>query len=327
MAFCFAFVELLFHQVATCYFLGWEFGAHYWLIYLAGLSFFNTNWNPKIQYSLLAVVIITYRLLFLYSQLPVYTLDVEMVSRNSVINGMSLMVAFALLINYYSRSTQKAQNELQDLSAKVETLLNQQLSSEIAKEMISTETDLATKNYEATVMFLDIRDFTVFADSRKPEEVSNFQNIVFSELIDTIQHNKGVVLQLLGDGLMAVFGAPVKDHYHASHAVNAGYQVLEKIEDLTHRKAIPPIRIGIGLNSGNLVAGNIGNERRRSYSLTGKNVIIAARIEPLNKQFGSQFLVSESVLTSAIAAIREHENLGDISLKGIEKAVRVYKLA
>ena len=175
-------------------------------------------------------------------------------------------------------------------------------------------------------MFLDIRDFTVFADSKDPMEVAKFQNIVFGALIDIVRIHKGVILQLLGDGLMGVFGAPVEDQNHQQHAVNASFDMLQKIEDLATNGTIPKIRVGIGLHAGNILAGNLGSDVRKFYSLTGKNVIVAARIEPLNKQFKSQFLISDTVYEAIQKDNLEVEHLGAIPLKGIENPVNIYKL-
>ncbi len=242
---------------------------------------------------------------------------------------------------YSSRFLQyKSKKEIEDLSKslliekkkttrmlqKIESLFGQQVSSEIASEMINSETELSSKIYDASVMFLDIRDFTLLADSKEPAEVAKFQNIVFSAIIGIIEQHNGIVLQLLGDGVMIVFGAPVTDINHQEKAVNAGFDILKEIKKLSEQKLIPEIRIGIGINSGTVLAGNVGNNSRKSYSLTGKNVIIAARIEQLNKQFESQFLVSENVYQSAKTSKLKSEYLGKIQLKGIKTPIGIHKL-
>jgi len=175
-------------------------------------------------------------------------------------------------------------------------------------------------------MFLDIRDFTVFADSKTPAEVATFQNVVFSDLINIVRKYKGITNQILGDGIMAVFGAPVATTTHAQNAVAAGYAMLDKLRELAEKGKIPQIRIGIGLHSGNVIAGNIGNVFRKQYSLTGSTVIISARIEQLNKVYKSQFLVSETVYQEVKNNDTEIIEHGEVSLKGIEQPVRIYQL-
>ena len=332
-AFTFAFSELLLHQVLTTYYLGWEFGSHYWLIYLAGLSFFNPSWSRKIQLIILFIVSNTWVALYFFCQYGVLQGQVENLSISYPVNGVSSLVALAVLINYFSQSAHRAERELQKKQSltrkmldKIESLFGQQISEEIAQEMIESESEIESRRFDATVMFLDIRDFTMFADSRAPEEVAGFQNMVFGELIEIVRINKGVVLQLLGDGIMAVFGAPKTDTRHAEQAVKAGFSMINKIKQLSIEGKIPEIRVGIGLNSGDIVAGNIGNDHRKSYSLTGKNVIIAARIEQLNKQYSSQFLISESTKLASGNLKYETEELGLVHLKGIENDVRIFKL-
>ncbi len=201
----------------------------------------------------------------------------------------------------------------------------QQVSEEVAHELIQSPSDIDSKTYDLTIMFVDIRDFTVFADSREPAEVARFQNIVFGELIEIVRAHHGIVLQILGDGIMAVFGAPVVSTDHADNAITAGYQMVQRVQELGEAGTIPPIKIGIGLNAGTVIAGNVGNASRRFYPLIGKNVIIAARIEQLNKDFDSQFLVSESVYRAQQGLELAVEDLGDVTLKGIEQPVGVYK--
>jgi len=231
------------------------------------------------------------------------------------------------LLEAQHAALEEEQNKTQKMLEKIETLFGQQVSKEIAQELVTMEGEIDSKLYDVTVMFLDIRDFTAFADSRAPEEVASFQNVVFGELLDIVREHKGITNQILGDGIMAVFGAPVTSNSHAFDAVTAGYAILDKVKELAEEGKIPQIRIGIGLNSGKVIAGNIGNARRKQYSLTGTTVIIAARIEQLNKVYKSQFLVSEEVYREIGKNRYTITELGDVELKGIEQAVGIYQLA
>jgi class 3 adenylate cyclase len=269
-------------------------------------------------------------------------------------NAVSIIILISLLINYYSKSIYKEEQKLIEekkitedqnrqllkqhdslvrerdktdkVLNKIRSLFGQQVSKEVADEMIGSETEIDSKIMDVTVMFLDIRDFTRFADSREPAEVAHFQNIVFGELIDIVRERQGIVSQILGDGIMAVFGAPVEIRDHLNNAVKAGYAMINRIQELGDTGKIPPIKVGIGLNSGKVMAGNVGNEIRKFYSLAGTNVIIAARIEQLNKQFNSQFLVSGSVYEGMELSEYHVNSLGEVELKGIEKKVPVYRL-
>lgn len=222
---------------------------------------------------------------------------------------------------------EEEQSNTQKMLEKIETLFGQQVSREVANELVSNNEEVQSKAYDVTVMFLDIRDFTLYADSRDPEEVASFQNIVFSELIKIVRKHKGITNQILGDGIMAVFGAPVTSKTHTSRAVAAGFDILSKVEELAKENKIPPIRLGIGLHSGRVIAGNIGNAYRKQYSLTGSTVIIASRIEQFNKKCCSQFLVSETVYQEIQHEAYDIKPLGKISLKGIERPIEIYQLA
>ncbi|ANQ48098.1 adenylate/guanylate cyclase domain-containing protein [Flammeovirga sp. MY04] len=333
-AFFLACVELLFHQVLCTYFLGWGFGAHFWLIYLAGLSFFNPNWNRKVQFGLLILICMVYVTISIVFKHGIYTLDTDMLHFSYISNAVFTIIITSLLINFYAQSTKRLEHNLRQeqkvtkrLLEKIRGLFGQQISQKIAQHMISSEEEIKTTNFDASIMFLDIRDFTVFADSRAPSEVAKFQNIVFGELIEIIRKNNGVVLQLLGDGLMAVFGAPIKYDGHEKDAVKSGFEILQCINQLVEEEKIPEIKIGIGLHSGNIVAGNIGNDERKAYSLTGKNVIIAARIESLNKTYNNQFLISENIFDRMEKSEVDIEEIGDVKLKGMETPTKIFKLA
>ena len=222
---------------------------------------------------------------------------------------------------------QEEQDKTQNMLHKIETLFGQQVSKEVVQELVTQKKDFKGKAYNVTIFFLDIRDFTRFADSRAPEEVASFQNIVFGEFIEIIRKNRGITNQILGDGIMAVFGAPVESNSHIVDAVAAGYAIIGKINELYEKNKIPRIRIGIGLHCGKVIAGNIGNNTRKHYSLTGTTVIIASRIEQLNKVYKSQFLVSEKVYKEIRNSGYPITKIGDVELSGIEQSIGIYQLA
>ncbi len=209
---------------------------------------------------------------------------------------------------------------------KIENLFGQQVSEEVAQELIAQESDFEGKSLEVTVLFLDIRDFSKFADNKPPSEVASFQNIIFSELLNTIKEHRGITNQILGDGIMAVFGAPSSNDTHTIDAVQAGYALLGKINELIESKKIPQTRVGIGLHTGKVIAGNIGNDFRKQYSLTGSTVNIASRIEQLNKKYACQFLISEAVKTGIRNTGYPVTLIDEVSLKGIESNMKIYKL-
>jgi adenylate cyclase len=213
--------------------------------------------------------------------------------------------------------------EVQAAKDQVELLFGQQVSKEVSRAII--EDKGATKRREATIMFLDIRNFTGFADTHSAEEVIEYQNKSLGPIIDIINLHQGVVFQILGDGLMACFGSPVENTLHADMAFQASVNILKQIERESKNKTIPSTRIGIGLHSGLVITGNIGNEQRKQFSISGSPVIIASRIEQLNKKYDSELLMSQEVYDKIIPGKIAITYLGEEALRGIERPVRVYR--
>ncbi len=125
---------------------------------------------------------------------------------------------------------------------------------------------------------------------------------------------------------MATFGAPVKDPDHVTNALRAGLEVFGKIKELESKKIIPPTKVGIGVHTGTVVTGNIGNETRKQFSISGSPVIIAARLESLTKEYSTPFLVSKEVYVQANGKFCCFSKLGEVKVKNIDRAIEVYKV-
>ncbi len=204
-------------------------------------------------------------------------------------------------------------------------LFGQQISPQIAQEILNDRTGLSGRRKNVTIMFLDIRDFTPFSEQRSPEEVVAYLNKLFGFMIEIVQENHGIINQFLGDGFMATFGAPVSDRDNCGNAVKASLEILKRKHFEVSEGNIPATRIGIGLHNGEAVTGNIGSEMRKQYSITGSVVIIASRIEGLTKQFETELLVSNEVISKLPESERkEFKALGDVSVKGSDKMISVY---
>ncbi len=175
------------------------------------------------------------------------------------------------------------------------------------------------------MMFFDICDFTAFSEKRDPEEIVNYLNSVFEFIIEIINKHGGIINKFLGDGFMAVFGAPLSSREDAQNAVNASLEILKKLEDLESKKLILSTIIGIGLHAGVAVTGNVGSSLRKEYTIIGDVVNLASRIEQLNKQFNSQILMSSDVYVRLSQKLGE--DLGEVKVKGREEPIKIFKLA
>lgn len=209
---------------------------------------------------------------------------------------------------------------------RIVNLFGQQVSQQIVDELIATKDENISKRKFVCIMFLDIRGFTPFAENREPEEIIAYQNQVFGFMIESITRNNGVINQFLGDGYMATFGAPVSWGNDCQNAVKAALEIVTTLKEKNENKEFRHTEIGIGLHAGYVVAGNVGTQVRKQYSITGNTVILASRIEQLNKQYNSQLLISEEVFNKVNNLEFESELLGEVAIKGREKPINIYKL-
>ncbi len=215
--------------------------------------------------------------------------------------------------------------ELELQKQRIEMLFGQQVSAKVVRALLDKEGKYDVQETEASIMFLDIRDFTVFARGKDPREVIEFQNNVFSPLIEIISQHDGIINQILGDGFMASFGIPLYFENHCQRAFDAGLRIIERMQALSADGLIPQIKVGIGLHTGNVISGNIGNEIRKQFSIAGENVIVAARLEQLNKAHQSQFLISQEVY-KRMSTERHLHSLGPTALKGFEQPMVIYRV-
>jgi adenylate cyclase len=225
----------------------------------------------------------------------------------------------ALEINRRVSSSFKQMDETQ----KIISLFGQQVSKEIVDELIKRKDELDVRRCDATIMFLDIRNFSSYAETKEPAEIIKFQNNIFNPLIEVITKHHGIVNQFLGDGFMASFGIPISKDTHVQDAYNAGLEIINKLNELAEQGIIPKTRVGIGIHCGEVITGNIGNDIRKQYSIAGTTVITSARIEQLNKQFQTQYLITRDVMDKVNLNGQQAESLGETTVKGFEKPLEV----
>ncbi len=213
-----------------------------------------------------------------------------------------LVLGTLMVIFYFYRVKQKAYTQLEETKgqlesaeARIKKLLEQQVSSDVASALLA-EGNLADGQASfAAIMFLDIAGFTPIAQEMDAKELIAYQNQVFGYIMDIIESHRGVVNQLLGDGFMASFGAPISHGNDAQHAYDAALEILRKLKELNQNSDIPPTEVRIGIQAGDIVTGNVGNENRKQFSVTGNAVITAARLEQLNKKYNSSLIITQAM--------------------------------
>jgi adenylate cyclase len=204
-------------------------------------------------------------------------------------------------------------------------MFGQHVSSAVAKQLLAQPTGIQSELRDVCILVLDIRGFTAFAETAAPDTIVNYLNGLWSKAVEIVNRHHGVVNKFLGDGFMAVFGAPLVMGNHCQNAINAARELVAEIKRATDASEIAPTRIGIGLHSGEALVGNIGSTERREYTVIGDVVNVAFRIEQLNKELNSSFLVSESVQETA-GELEGVESSVSLPIRGRNAPVRIYKL-
>ena len=208
---------------------------------------------------------------------------------------------------------------------RVTNLFGQHVSPQVVERLMAEGTSAAGDLRRVAVMFVDFRGFTAGAQSRTPQEVVDRLDGAFAVLVDILDRQGGIVNKFLGDGFLALFGAPLEASDAAHRAVAAGREMLTAM-DRINAQTTWPLRIGIGIHFGEVVAGNIGSPRRKEYTVIGDTVNFASRLEALNKEFGSQLLISASVREALGDDGKDAVALGDVEVRGYEQKVAVYQL-
>jgi adenylate cyclase len=213
---------------------------------------------------------------------------------------------------------------------KVKGLFSRYVSKDVCDQLIAdpSRARLGGQRRHMTVLFSDIRGFTTFSEGGPPEDVVRQLNEYFSRMVDVVFAHKGTLDKFVGDAVMALFGAPLDDPDHADHAVEAALGMLGALEELNARWAAegrPKLAIGVGVNSGDMVAGNIGSSAIMSYTVIGDAVNLGARLESLNKEFGTSIIVSEA--TRALLKGRyDIRALGEVVVKGKTLPAAIYEV-
>lgn len=177
-------------------------------------------------------------------------------------------------------------------------------------------------------MFSDIRSFTTIAESQSPEATIELLNTYYTLMFDAISGQAGVVNQMVGDGLMAIFGAPAPNPDHAESAVRAALEMVELVDLFNLDQAAQnkvQIQIGVGIASGRVIAGYTGTQNRATYTCVGDTVNLAARLESHTKVAGQPILIDENTHSHLSEAIKV-EDLGPMQIKGKKEAVRVFAI-
>ena len=209
---------------------------------------------------------------------------------------------------------------------RVRDLLGKVVSPEIAEELMSKEIELGGEECEVTVLFTDIRGFTSLCEGKSPRQILTLLNEYFTALTGVIEVNGGVVDKYIGDAVMALFGAPVRHADAASRAVRTAMGMEAALATVNREYAArgaSPIHIGVGINTDEVVVGNMGSQSRLNYTVIGDGVNLASRLEGLTKHYGATVVVSDTTRAAAPGFV--YQELDRVRVKGRSEPVRIFR--
>jgi adenylate cyclase len=209
---------------------------------------------------------------------------------------------------------------------RVRDLLGKVVDPAVAEELLSKDLELGGEEREVSILFSDIRGFTALSERHQPAELLDLLNRYLTHMSVAIEAEGGVVDKYIGDAIMALFGAPLAHGDDAARAIRAALAMGRELIELNRELAVqglPMIATGIGINSGQVVAGNMGSARRLNYTVIGDNVNLASRIEGLTRFYGVPLIISES--TAAAAPGFCYRELDQVRVKDKQEPVRIFE--
>jgi adenylate cyclase len=231
-----------------------------------------------------------------------------------ILYAFALTIVLTLIYRYQFAEREKR---------KIKAIFSRYYSQDIVEKLVEHPPVLGGEKAHCTVLFADIRNFTPYAEKTNPEDVGNRLNAFLDEMVRSIFAYQGSVDKFIGDCVMAVFGTPVKLRNHAYNACLAALEMVKKAEKLG-------FRIGIGINSGEVISGNFGSPMRMEYTVIGDPVNLASRLEGVTKQFDCSIVLGPDTYHLAMTDPTEYmkfTELGKVKVKGKQEEIMVYTVS
>jgi class 3 adenylate cyclase len=206
----------------------------------------------------------------------------------------------------------------------IRDLFGKYVPRSIVEELLRDKGRLQPQSGEATVLFVDLAGFTTLSEHSSPQAIVSTLNAYFAGVSQFIEKHRGVITQFQGDAVLAVFNLPVSDPDHALHAVTAGIEIRHYVSE--NRFGGNRLSCRIGINTGEVVAGNVGAEDRLNYTVHGDTVNVAARLDDLNKELGTTLLVSESTVRQLGDVDIVFANIGPQRIRGKSGFIEVFEI-
>lgn len=211
---------------------------------------------------------------------------------------------------------------------RIRSAFSQYVGVEVLDRVLQEGSDLGGELRTVSVVMSDVRNFTTLSEALPPVRVSEIMNEYFAAMVDVIMNHSGLVSDFIGDGILAIFGAPLHDRDHAWHAVETAHGMqaaLRRLNQQWAREGRPPLAMGVAVNTGEVFAGNMGSPRKKKYSVLGDTVNTVARMEGLNRDLGTEILISASTLAMVKDRVRIRDR-GEVMVKGKTQPVAIFEL-
>lgn len=298
------------------------------ILLLTAFSFYLSSFIRKIKLRIGFLVEVANFILVLFSIYGIYELSIYLFIHNKLVTAI-VSPSLAVIIGYFSSTAYHFIKERQQ-NVLIKGMFSQYVSKEVVNQLIidPEKLRLGGERKNLSILFSDIAGFTTFAEKKQPEELVSFINEFLNEMTEIILKQKGTLDKYLGDAVMAFWGAPLEVKDHAHEACATALQMQEKLVEMREKwsnSGETPIRIRIGINTGDVIVGNIGGEKRFDYTVLGDEVNLASRLEGANKEYGTNIMISDSTLESCKDKILVRE-LDIIRVKGKIKPTKVYEL-
>ena len=291
------------------------FGLIFLFALFAGLVLFRF----RIHIATILIAIIAIAFVFLSI---LYSLDSGIIL-NILFPLIAMALVYIVLVVIYYRTEEKSRKWITSIFGKY-------VSPIVIDNLIKNpdKINLGGEKRDITIFFSDIRGFTPISEKLEPEELVHLLNEYLTEMTSIIIKNQGLVDKFMGDAIMAFWGAPLDQPDHAEMACLSSLEMMDKLRELQKKwkkEGIPSFDIGIGLNSGEAIVGNMGSSNRFDYTAMGDNVNLASRLEGLNKTYGTNIIISENTYKIVKDKFKT-KKLGTVTVKGKKKPVVIYEL-
>jgi adenylate cyclase len=281
-------------------------------ILLGAISFLGISVTP------IVLLIVSAALMLLWTIIAIWGLyaGFYLCGASSVLLGTPAILLISTVLSYLT-----SRKSEQSLKSAFSLYLSPEMLPELQRDGSSLK--LGGEKLWLTALFTDIADFTSITEEMPAERTSEMLNAYFTEVMEVVFQNQGTLIKFIGDAVFAIWGAPVKIANHAELSVRTALAIQQEVNKFNATKRFPPLITRVGINTGPMLVGNLGSKRRFDYTAIGDSVNLAARLEGLNKYFGTLILFSEATRRDA-GGIEGSVSIGKVRVKGKKEAVSLY---